>query len=201
MKLFYAPHTRAECVRWLLDELQVDYDVVFVDFANGEHRSDFYKTYHPLGQLPALEDEEQIVYERVAIMLHLVDRFRARNLAPFPGGPERARFYQWMIYGIATVEPALVAALERTGEEKLAATARLDEILAILENSLEDNSSGRWLLETQFSAADCLVGSQMIWAFDQGLLESHERLAKYAQDCAERPAFRQTPGDMPVAEQ
>lgn len=197
MKLFYAPGTRAECVRWLLDELGVDYDIVFVDFANGEHKSDFYKTYHPLGQLPALEDEGNIIYERAAIMLHLVDRFRARNLAPIPGGPERAKFYQWMIYGVATLEPALVTVLDRTGEEKDTASVRLHEILTVLENDLE----GPWLLGAQFTAADCLIGSQMIWTFDQGLLEGHDRLTKYAKDCAERPAFRQVPTDFPAAQQ
>lgn len=197
MKLFYAPGTRAECVRWLLDELRADYDIVFVDFANGEHKSEFYKTYHPLGQLPALEDEDNIIYERAAIMLHLVDRFRARNLAPIPGGPERAKFYQWMIYGVATLEPVLVTVLERTGEEKDTASVRLHEILTVLENGLE----GPWLLGSQFTAADCLIGSQMLWAFDQGLLEGHDRLTKYAKDCAERPAFRQVPTDFPTAQQ
>ena len=33
MKLFYAPGTRAECVRWMLDEMGVAYDIVQVDMS------------------------------------------------------------------------------------------------------------------------------------------------------------------------
>lgn len=201
MKLFYAPHTRAECVRWLLDELMADYDIVFVDFQNDEHKSDFYKTIHPLGQLPALEDEGNIIIERAAIMMHLVDRFRARNLAPPPGGPQRAAFYQFMVYGVATLEPAAVALLTATDQQKDAARARFDEVITILENSLIENSGGPWLFGQQFTAADCLIGSQMMWFFDQGLLEGHDRLIRYVKDCAERSAFRQTQSDFPTAQQ
>lgn len=201
MKLFYAPHTRAECVRWLLDEMMVDYDVVFVDFEKGEHKSDLYKTFHPLGQLPALEDEGNMIIERAAIMLHLVDRFRAKNLAPTPGGPQRAAFYQFMVYAVATIEPAAVALLTCPDSEKETAKARFDEVIAVIENSLIDNGGGPWLFGQQFTAADCLIGSQMMWFFDQDLMEGHDRLAKYIKDCAERPAFRQVPSDFPTAEQ
>ena len=201
MKLFYAPHTRAECVRWLLDEMMVDYDVVFVDFEKGEHKSDFYKSLHPLGQLPALEDEGNIIIERAAIMMHLVDRFRAKNMAPPPGGPQRAAFYQFMVYGVATLEPAAVALLTATDAEKNAARARFDEVITVLENNLIHNAGGSWLFGQQFTAADCLIGSQMMWFFDQGWLEGRDRLIKYVKDCADRPAFRQVPTDFPVAEQ
>lgn len=197
MKLFYAPGTRAECVRWLLDELMADYDIVYVDFENGEHKSDFYKTYHPLGQLPALEDEDNIIIERAAIMLHLVDRFRAKNLAPVPGGPERAKFYQWMVYSVATIEPAAAAMFRGSDDEKEAAKAWFHEVLGVLENALE----GPWILGSQFTAADCLIGSQMMWAFDQELLEGYDKLTKYVKALAERPAFRQVPTDFPTAEQ
>jgi glutathione S-transferase len=197
MKLFYAPNTRAECVRWLLDEMMVDYDIVFVNFAEGEHKSDFYKTLHPLGQLPALEDEGNMIIERAAIMLHLVDRFRAKNMAPVPGSPERGAFYQLMVFAVATLEPAAAAIFQGSDEEKAEARTRLDEIITIIENSI----AGPWLFGAQFTAADCLIGSQMIWAFSEGLLEGHDKLINYTKALAERPAYRQVPTDFPTTEQ
>lgn len=197
MKLFYAPDTRAECVRWLLDEMMVDYDIVFVNFAEGEHKSDFYKSIHPLGQLPALEDEGNIIIERAAIMMHLVDRFRAKNMAPVPSSPQRGAFYQLMVLAVATLEPAAAALFQGSDEEKAEARARFDEIITVVENSI----TGPWLFGTQFTAADCLIGSQMIWAYDQGLLEDHDTLIQYTRSLAERPAYRQVPTDFPTTEQ
>jgi glutathione S-transferase len=189
MKLFYAPETRSECVRWLLDELGVAYEIVFIDLANGEHKSDLYKSLHPLGQVPALEDEGIIIIERSAIMMHLIDRFRRKNLAPPPGGPERAIFYQWMVYAVATLEPAAAALFAGSDNDKAAARARFEEILKVVD----DGIVGPLLFGAQITAADCLIGSQLMWVKDLGLLEKFPRLGEYVSVLAKRPAFKQVP--------
>lgn len=191
MKLFYSPGSRAECVRWALDEMSVAYDIVLVDLHKDEHKSDFYRQYHPLGQVPALEDEGIIILERSAILMHLADRFRAKNMAPPPGGPERGIFYQWMVYAVATLEPAAFALVGAAdGADKEAARARFDEILAVIDKGLVEP----FLFGQSFTVADCLIGHQMIWCDAQGFLSAFPKLQAYAARLAERPAFRQVPG-------
>lgn len=193
MRLFYAPGTRAECVRWMLDEMGVAYDIVLVDMSADEHKSDLYKSFHPLGQVPALEDEGILIIERSAILMHLADRFRAKNMAPPPGGPERGIFYQWMVYAVATLEPAAFEIFRDQSEaEKKAAVDRFDEILDVVDKGLV----GPFLFGETLTAADCMIGSQLIWAHSEGLLSGFPKLVSYAAALAERPAYLQVPGEL-----
>ena len=67
IKLYYTPHTRSLRPRWLLEELQVPYELKHVDLFGGEGQSEEHKEVHPLGQVPALEVDGKIVLESGAI--------------------------------------------------------------------------------------------------------------------------------------
>ncbi|MBL4849189.1 MAG: glutathione S-transferase [Planctomycetes bacterium] len=189
IRLYYAPKTRAGRVRWLLEELATPYELVAVDREGGECDGSEYRAIHPLGKVPAIADGEQVVFESAAICLHLADRFPEKNLAPALGTPERGLYYQWIVYGVATVEPAAMATFFAADDEaKATAAAALGEVVGVVGQAIE--RGGPFLLGEQFSAADVLVGSGLLWGRDMGWLDGQPALAEYADRLAERPAYK-----------
>jgi glutathione S-transferase len=187
MKLYYAPGTRARRVRWLLEEMGVDYELAQLDMRAGEHKSEAYARVHPLGKVPALVDGDVTVFESAAICLYLADKFPDKNMAPPADSPDRGPYLQWAVYGVATVEPALID-LFRAGEDadaRAAARAALDAQLAVLDRGIR----GPYLLGESFYAVDAMIGSLLQWTANRGWLDGHERAQAYVAAVTARPAY------------
>lgn len=191
--LYYAPNTRATRVAFLLEELGVPYERRTLDLAAGENKRPAHLAVHPHGLVPALRDGDTVVFETAAICLYLADRFPEGRLAPAVGSPGRAAYYQWSVYSVATLEPALSDIwLQRQRPEGerdqvvlRSAAERFRASAAVLTAALK----GPYLLGERFSAADVLIGSMLIWGEAMGLLEGENHLAEYAARIRARPAF------------
>lgn len=193
LTLYYAAHTRATRVAFILEELGVDWKRVPLDLSRKENKTPEYLAIHPHGWVPALRDGETTVFETAAICLYLADRFPSKGLAPGLSSPERAAYYQWIVYSVATLEPAIAdfylqmqlppgernAALLAAGQERFKASAE------VLQRALQHG----YLVGEKFSAADVLVGHMLIWADSLGLLAGFDTLADYASRIRSRPAF------------
>lgn len=198
MKLYFNKFSRATRPRWLLEELGVPYEVVPVDMRAGEHKRPEYLRVHPLGKVPALEFDGHTMIESAAIILHLADLYPEKGLAPAPGTPERARYYEAILFAMTTIEPAIVdlaahgAASPKPAEERNAATAEaakrsLAASLPVVEGWL---GAGPWLLGETLSGADVVLGSLLAWGERLGALEGHPALHDYVGRCVARPGFK-----------
>jgi glutathione S-transferase len=193
MKLYYAPNTRALRPRWLLEEAGLPYELVRVDMQAGQHRSAAYKAVHPLGAVPALEDGEVTLIESSAICMYLADKLPPGQMAPAPGTQDRGRYYQWMVYAVATLEgPNLEFLRARQADDekgKQAARARAIELARPIAAALEGRS---YLVGDHFSAADVMIGSVLGWGLRLGALdlETLPTLQAYLQRLTDRPAFK-----------
>jgi glutathione S-transferase len=195
IKLFYAPNTRATRPRWMLEELEVPYELVTLDVAGGAHRTAEYLRIHPHGQVPALLDGDVAVFESTAICMYLADRFIERGLAPPVGSPARAAYYQWLVYCPATLEPAIGLLSGHTvalpPEQRVAPVAdkareKLAQSLAVLAGVL---SRRPFMLGERFGAVDLVLGANLRWAFRAGLLGSAPPvLQSYMERLLSRPA-------------
>ncbi|TSC27669.1 glutathione S-transferase family protein [Corallococcus sp. Z5C101001] len=202
MKLYYAPRTRSTRPRWLLEELGVPYELVRVDLAQGAHKQpDYLQHVHPLGLVPALEDGGQVFMESTAHLLHLADRFPRKGLAPEPGSPERAAYYQWMAFAMTTLEPPLEAFLEHTQSlpeaQRVPALAeravqRFTDAARVLDARLEGRE---FVAGSRFSAADVLVASILAWAGSLGRTKDFPGLQAYARRQLARPAAQRARAD------
>jgi glutathione S-transferase len=201
MKLYYCPMTRATRPRWLLEEIGAPYELVRVDLSKGEHKRPEYLKVHPHGRVPALVDGEVTVFESSAICLYLADRFPDRQLAPPPGTAARGRYYQWMVYSVATAEPPVLkvflntvrrAEPERNAKEAEEGRAEFREVAAVLTRALGD---GPFMLGDRFTAADVMVGSIVGWARGMKLVEEHPALKEYSRRLVERPAYKRATAD------
>lgn len=201
MKLYHSAFTRSARVRWLLEELGAPHEIVRISFQKGEHKSPEYLAIHPHGSVPALVDGDLTLSESSAIVLHLADKFAAAGLAPALGTDERARYYRWIVYVPATLDPVLETITMHTRmlpEAKRnpalveSARGRLAPIAAVLERALADRS---YVVGDSFTAADVVVASGIAWMGFLGALESHPILAAYLQRMRERPAFQRAHAD------
>ena len=60
LKLHFAPNSRAGRILWLLEELQLEYELNEMKFHPSDLKSDQHKERHPLGRVPVLEDGDVI---------------------------------------------------------------------------------------------------------------------------------------------
>src|SRR5262245_6154646 len=196
LKLYHSAQSRSTRPRWLLEEIGAPFELVRLDLSKQEHKTPQYLQIHPHGNVPALVDGDLTLMESGAICAYLADMFPAARLAPAVGTPERGRYYQWLFYTMATLEPPLIQVFMHTvmlpEAQRSAATAeegraRFAQVATVLEGALAGKP---FLLGEQFSAADVMVGSTIAWAQMLGLLGERPVLAEYAARLSARPAFQ-----------
>jgi glutathione S-transferase len=201
LKLYHSSQSRSVRPRWLLEEIGAPYELVRLDMSKQEHKTPEYKRIHPHGAVPALVDGDLAMFESAAICAYLADKFPEAQMAPRIGTPERGRYYQWMVYSIATLEPPVIDIFmntvmlpeaERSTEAVDKARTKFVEVAQVLENTL---GSKPFLLGERFSAADVMIGSSLVWGQFLGLLEGRPVLAEYAQRLSTRPAYQRASAD------
>ena len=60
LTLHFAPNSRAGRIVWLLEELQLTYELNRMDFHPKDLKSDEHRARHPLGRVPVLDDGDSI---------------------------------------------------------------------------------------------------------------------------------------------
>ena len=71
LKLHYAPRTISVAIAIVLEELNIPYEAIRVDFANSEQTKNDYRQINPKGRVPALETPEGILTETPAIIEYI----------------------------------------------------------------------------------------------------------------------------------
>jgi len=171
-QLHYFPSNANAAPHMLLEEIGVKYGLVLVDRVNNAQKSRAYLKINPNGRIPTLVDENLIVSEAAAIVLHLADQHPAAGLAPQVGTPERAKFYQWLIFLTNSLQeelmtwqyPERLAGDDATATEvvKRGAEARASKFLDVVEDHLKAN--GPLFLGGQLSAVDFYFVMVSRWA-------------------------------------
>jgi len=197
MKLYHQPRTRSSRVRWLLAELGVPCDIQPVDvFAGGGRASDYQQSVHPHGFVPALEDDGVVLIESAAICLYLADRYGQGRLAPTVGTTLRGKYYEWMVYVPATVDPCLETIMFHT--MFLPEAKRLPQLVERAKKTWTSKIEPRFqatlakspfILGETFTAADILAGGALTWARMAGALGDDPVLNRYLDAITSRPAF------------
>lgn len=177
-------------VRWALEEVGQSYDVRYLP--QGTQKEPHHRELQPFGQIPTYEQDDLILFESGAIVLHIAETHRGL----LPADPSaRARAIEWMFAALNTVEPPImdyaIATLFEEGqpwsEPRLPAViARIEERLAELARRLGDND---WL-DGSFSTGDLLMVTVLRQLKDTPMATAHGNLAAYVARGEARPAFR-----------
>jgi glutathione S-transferase len=188
---YYNPRSRAQMVRWMLEEVGAPYRLVTLDFEKNEHKSPEFLAINPMGKLPTIVHRGTVVTETAAIIAYLADIFPQAGLAPPPGDSARGAYYRWLFFGAGCFEPALLDKMLQRPEPKSKAAVgwgSYQEVVAALKTAL---TPGPYLLGEQFTAADVYVGSEISWAMMFGApgLKGDPVFDEYVARITARPAY------------
>ncbi len=202
LKLYYAAQSRAVRPRWMLEELGAPYELVRLTLSAGDQRKPEYLAVNPNGTVPTLVDGDLTLFESAAIVQYLADKFPDKRLAPPLGTPARGLYYQWIHYAMCGLEPPAVAIFVHTmmkpEAERLPAVVaegkqQLAKALAVVDRALAGRS---YILGSEFSAADVMIGSTLAWVQMMSLLGGDlPATTAYLGRLASRPAFQRASAD------
>lgn len=169
LALYYYPGNASLLPHMMLREIGVPFELRLVDRGQNLQKSAEYLKLNPNGRIPVLVDDDLVLFETAAIVLHLVDRFPEAGFAPAVGTKERAEFYKWMVHLTNTPQAEYRAWFyphEHVTDEaaaptvKAAAEQRLNRMFDVISEQLGDKT---WLLGERFSAADLFLFMLMRW--------------------------------------
>lgn len=189
--IFYTnPMSRGRIVRWMLEEVGRPYRTEVLDYGTTMKAPD-YLAINPMGKVPALACDGEVVTECAAICTFLADRFPEAELAPGAKDAGRGTFLRWMFFAAGPLEAAVTA--RSLGLEPPADRAgtvgygSYDAMVDALETAV--SGPGPWILGDRFSAADVYVGSQINWGLMFKSLPDRPAFVAYADRLRARPAY------------
>jgi glutathione S-transferase len=180
---------------WLLNELQVPFELIDMPFDLSVMRSADYLAVHPLGRVPCLVDGDFRLFESGAIAEYLCERYPARGLGRLERNSERYAWLQWVHYAETMAVHAaslvqqrfFIAAADRSAVIAKLEGRRLEKAVQVLEPQLSDRD---YLLRSGFSAADIGVGYSLHLADRLIDLSKFSNVTRYLERLRARPAFR-----------
>ncbi|OYD91594.1 glutathione S-transferase [Nostoc sp. 'Peltigera membranacea cyanobiont' 210A] len=192
MKLYEFAPTRSIRVRWVLQELGVEFEAISINMRAGEHRTPDFLSINPTGKLPVLIDGEHIITESVAIALYLGEKYPESNLVP-TDLLLRAQLYRWLLFTATELEQPLWRIARHTfiypEELRLSAEiplARQDftSMAVVLENHLLDR---QFVVGEHVTVADFVLAYTLDWANEVQLLATFPTLVNYMERMYKRP--------------
>lgn len=187
MIVFYTnPKSRGTIARWMLEEVGAPYTTHLLDY-DTTMKAPEYLAINPMGKVPALVHDGNIVTEGAAICAYLADAFPQAGLAP--ALHDRAAYYRWLFFGAGPVE----AVLSNTGlgfvvppeRRRAIGYGSLDDVVAALDGHF---SQSPYVTGGQFSAADVYLGNLIGWGAQFGLMPMRPALSAYWDRIKDRPA-------------
>jgi glutathione S-transferase len=193
---FYNPWSRAQIVRWMLEEVGAPYTIRAIDFEKGDNRTPEFLAINPMGKIPTIVHDGVTVTESGAILAYLADAFPAAGMAPAIGDPRRGSWYRWLFFTAGCLEPAAIdVMMKRPAPENPRAVGwgSFGEVLAALKQTLQGSP---WLLGEQFTAADLYVAAELHWMGQFGAPGVDDPvLADFTARAIARPAFARAGGE------
>lgn len=191
VQLFHNPQSRATMMHWLLEELQIDYELVRVEYDDGSMRTPEFLAASPLGKIPAIRDGEVTVSDTPAIAIYLADKYKTIDMAPGVHDPRRGEYLRWLVFQSTAIDPAMLqAGMKFETKRQQAGWGDVGAVTDALEARLE--RADPYLFGDWFTAADLLIGGALGWATSFGLFEMRPNMARYIEATTNRPAFMKT---------
>ncbi|WP_394850434.1 glutathione S-transferase family protein [Pendulispora brunnea] len=200
--LYYAPMSSATRAFWALEELGIPFEKVKLDLRAGDQKKPEYLKINPNGKVPALVDGEAKIFENLAILFHLGERYGVeKGLWPKADSSVRAEAYSWSVWGLvelvqgarhfalhadASHFPGLLPPERRVGWIAEQARKEWEQNAALLEARLENRA---YILGDAFSLADVTVAGNAAFGLRMAGLPMGPRATDWVGRCMARPAF------------
>jgi glutathione S-transferase len=176
-------------VRWALEEVGQPYEVRLLSFT--EMKEPAHLGLHPFGQIPTYEEDDLVLFESGAIVLHIAERHP--GLLP-DNSNGRARAIAWMFAALNTVEPPIVdrsmaTLVERDKPWYAERMPILEDRVCVRLGELSSRLGENEWLDDAFTAGDLLMVSVLRRLEGSGILERYSKLSAYVARGEARPAY------------
>tara|TARA_B100000700_G_scaffold66652_1_gene73476 strand:- start:2095 stop:2736 length:642 start_codon:yes stop_codon:yes gene_type:complete len=196
IKLYLTPNTRAGRVAWLLEELNMEYELEILPFTKEGLKSPEHRARHALGRVPVIEDGDISIFESGAIIQYILDKYDDKGLKPAIESNDYPYYLQWFHYCEGMVMPPMNQIVvhtvllppDRRDEAVLnQATNLLSKALKPVNEFLE----GKDYLIGDFSAADCMLGHSCFMSNRFGTVSDEmQNVKRYISNIESRSAFQ-----------
>jgi len=195
LKLHHAPTSRAGRIVWLLEELEIKYELNSMKFHPSDLKSDEHRKRHPLGRVPVLEDGDIILYESGAIVEYVLERHAPGKLKPEVHTDLYPQYLQWFHYCEGMIMPpintivvqTIILSKERQNSESLSQAQKLlGKALMPVNKNLENKE----YLIGNFSGADIMLGHSLYMSNKLGCVnDDMTNIKTYIDRLEARPCF------------
>jgi glutathione S-transferase len=192
MQLYEFAPARSIRVRWMLQELGVDFESITVNLAAGEHLLPEFLKINPAGRVPVLVDDDLVLTESVAIVLYLAEKYPHKGLLPIDIR-QRSQVYRWLLFAVTELEQPLWRITRHTAlyPEHLRLTAvvslaRQDftDMVAVMEDHMQ---GCQFVVGNTVTVADFVCAYTLDWANAVQLLDNCPQLLQYIERMYARP--------------
>jgi glutathione S-transferase len=209
IKLHHLNASRSIRILWLLEELELPYEVVLYQRDKKTYLApESLKKIHPLGKSPVISDGEEVYAESGAIIEYLTQKYGKGKLSPSIDSPRAFRYHYWLHYAEGSLMPPLLLTLifnriESTPmpffakpiAKKIVASVRdafinpqLKLHLDYLESEL---GKGKWICGDELTAADIQLSFPIEAAKSRGFIDSSRpNLMRFIENMHARPAYQ-----------
>jgi glutathione S-transferase len=186
--VFYTnPQSRGRIVRWMLEEVGQPYETEIITY--DQMKSERYLAIHPLGKVPAIKHNGQVVTECAAICAYVADAFPQAGLGPHDD--EKADYYRWLFYAAGPFEAAIsnqaMGWQVPAERERMFGYGNFDKAIAAMDEML---SLRDYVCGDRFTAADVYVGSQIMFPMQFGMLPERDSFVRYRDRLQAREAYQ-----------
>src|SRR3546814_535635 len=198
LKLHFNPGSCSLASHAALDEAGLPYETELVDLTQNVQFSEEYRKKNPWARVPALQIDDQILTENIAILSYIAGLVPQKQLLP-DTGLARARALEWLALLSSTVHVAFRPifrpnrlAESAQAQQDVAATGliALRNVLALLDERLGE---GPYTLGNQFSLCDLYLFVFVLWSRRpvlDGKLGTLSHLDAFGERLSARPAVR-----------
>lgn len=195
LTLHFAPNSRASRISWLLEELDLPYELNSLAFHPKDLKSDEHRARHPLGRVPVLDDGDVSIFESGAIVDYILERHKNGGLKPAVDSPDFPYYLQWFHYCEGMVMPSVNTIIVQTlllppDRRDPNVLVQAQQLLTKAWKPVDEVLAGKNYLIGNFSGADIMLGHAAFMSNRLGCItDDMPNLKAYVQRISERPAF------------
>jgi glutathione S-transferase len=210
IKVHHLNNSRSQRVLWLLEELEMPYDIVhYQRDPKTMLAPPSLRAVHPLGKSPVVTTDDGLTLaESGAIVETVIERYGNGRLAPAAGTPEALRYRYWLHYAEGSAMPPLLLKLVFDQIEKskmpffakpiaraIANKAKASFIMPNITSHLNfmegELGKSKWFAGNAFTGADIQMSFPVEAAAARGGLDaSRPNLMAYLARIHARPAYQ-----------
>jgi len=208
--LHHLNNSRSQRILWLLEELELPYEIKFYQRQPSMLAPEELKAVHPLGKSPVLTDGGLTIAESGLIIEYLVEKYGNGRFMP-KSEEEILRCKYWLHYSEGSLQPNLLLKLIFDKIESAKVPFFIKPITTRIVNATRDAfinpqlklhlgyleaelEKSEWFVGDKLSAADFQLSFPLEAAATVGLLEDKPRLKSFVQRVHSMPAYRRALG-------